>query len=73
MSKKFVVINNNGEVFSHFPDSTGLYASLCGLDGDDTRVNQSTVGNRSTVDCPDCIRLFDHTKSFTEQDITRMH
>ena len=70
-----VAIKTNGIVSIHFPDRTGLCATLCGLDGDDPHksVQQETVAlpRRAKVDCAECIGIFDHCRKFGESDIAR--
>lgn len=71
--KRFVKISSNGEVLSHFPDTTGNYASLCGMDGDDNHVGveQFIVGFSDKVNCPSCVAIFDVVRRYSEKDIQR--
>jgi len=73
MTKKFIVINDNGRCYSHFPDTTGHYATLCQLDGwdDAPEINQSIAGDLDVVTCPECIAIFDVIQNFSVYDIDR--
>ena len=70
---KFILIKEFDTVYSHFPDVTGNYTSLCGLDGDDLAqdVRQEVIGEAKTVTCPQCIAIFDVIQMYREIDITR--
>ncbi|MFH1633754.1 MAG: hypothetical protein ABIG63_07040 [Chloroflexota bacterium] len=71
----YVAISSNGPVGIHFLDTTGCYATLCAMDGDDPdpSVNQKIVpvprGGR--VDCRQCIAIYDAVQGYTEDDIDR--
>jgi len=73
--KMYVAISSNGPVGVHFLDTTGCYATLCAMDGDDPdpSVNQKIVpaprGGR--VDCRQCIAIYDAVQGYTEDDIDR--
>lgn len=68
---KFILIKEFDTMHSHFPDITGNYASLCGLDGQDSLVGQSIVGKSNIVNCPYCISIFDLVSTYTERDVSR--
>ena len=72
---RYVAIVTGGEMSIHFPHTTGNYATLCGVDGDDlhSSVDQKTVGVPAgrRVNCVDCVGIFDTIKSFREKDIER--
>ncbi len=70
-----VTVDNNGEVFTHFPDLTGNYATLCQLDGADENpgVNQVELDVVGKVDCRDCIALFYFVRLLRVSDIDKRH
>jgi hypothetical protein len=72
---KYVAILSDGIIEVHFPDVTGNYATLCGMDGndDDPMVDQhpSRIPKGQKVNCKMCIGIYDVTHKYTEKDIDR--
>lgn len=66
-----VVTNENTNV--HFPHWSGTYATLCGLDGDDTSEfsTQSVMPTpaKAKVTCPECIAIWHQCHSFSRDII----
>jgi hypothetical protein len=58
------------EAYSHIEDAVGAdYVTLCGLDGDDPVVGQSTLEPSSTVTCPHCINIWLHCRTVPRRDL----
>jgi len=59
---KFVTIVIDGEVSTHMPHTTGDYATMCGLDGDDEHihVNQKWINTppNAKINCKDCFLIW---------------
>ncbi len=70
---KFIAIDCDGDIRIHFMDTTGNYATLCGLDGDDINpaVNQCLVKlpSKPLVNCLECIAIFVRTHEYSSYDI----
>ena len=67
---RFIMIDCDGDTKSHLPDVTGVYATLCGLDGNDLNrnVNQKSVGKSSRVDCPVCYAIWKLCREYKSKD-----
>ena len=62
-----VTVDNDGEVDTHITGHTGDYATLCGLDGDDSEmaVNQKTLDKTGLrVTCWTCKKMWEHCQKF---------
>lgn len=72
---KFVAVEVEGVVEIHLPDASGNYATLCGLDGDDshTGVQQALakVPKGATVNCDACWNIFKVCRDYTARDFER--
>lgn len=68
----YIAIECDGVVQVHAnADGTGLpYASLCGLDGNDSRVGQRPAGLivGARIDCPQCRNLINAAKKYRARD-----
>lgn len=66
----YVAIETEGKVNVHADGVVSNYATLCGLDGEDSKVEQRRVpldiGAR--IDCPHCIGLIRTAKIYREKD-----
>ena len=62
MSEK-IGIRVDGIVSVHLPDTTGNYATMCGLDGDDpneqTRQEGVTISDSAKIDCVRCTAIWE--------------
>ena len=69
---KYVAIEIDGELTIHAHDTTGNYATLCGVDGDDDHcaVGQKTVSlpRGRKINCKQCKGLFDAVKKYRQSD-----
>jgi hypothetical protein len=72
MKKSLVTIIIDNEITVHLPHPTGIYLTLCGLDGDDP---SPSVDQRSTntvkgskVNSSDCRAIFDVAHQYSEKD-----
>ena len=72
---ELVAIRTEGRLTIHFPHTTGNYATLCGMDGDDpsAEVDQAEVEipKNAKVNCKDCIAIFDLTHEYDRSAITK--
>jgi hypothetical protein len=66
----YVAIQQDGKTEVHAKNVNENYATLCGMDGNDSKVGQRTVpldiGAR--IDCPHCIAIIRHAKGYREKD-----
>lgn len=73
--KELVAVKVVDSVEVHFPDSSGNYATVCGLDGadDNFAVEQSLVElpKNAKVNCSACINIFDLCREYSEKSIER--
>lgn len=72
VAKEFVAVDVGGDVKVHLPDTTGNYATLCGMDGDDPH---SSVGQkmaelpkRAKVDCVTCWNIWKLCRDYRAGD-----
>ena len=73
MSKdKFVAISQDGIVQVQGVPESGNYATLCGMDGDDSVVGQSAavLPPKPRIDCPQCFGVWSDAKRFGRRDFT---
>jgi len=67
---RYVAITIDGELTIHAQDTSGNYATLCGVDGDDPICGQYPaelpLGRR--INCPHCRSIFDVTKKYRTSD-----
>lgn len=67
-----VAIVHAGERQVHASSTNGVYATLCGLDGDDPdpAVQQSacTVNPQDKITCPDCFAIWFTAKEYRRTD-----
>lgn len=72
MPNEKIGIKSNGIISVHMPDTTGNYATLCGLDGDDPNpsVDQKVVkiGTRARIDCHNCFATWQVCRGYRAQD-----
>lgn len=72
---KYVTVIAERVVNTHFPDVSGNYATLCGMDGNDPdpTTDQITIETPrgAKVDCDRCISIFDLIHEYGERDIDR--
>lgn len=70
---RFVRVIVDGKTAIHALDSTGNYATLCGLDGDDNHPAcvQMVLGHlkRGKIDCSECCRILRTAWEYSEQDL----
>jgi hypothetical protein len=66
----YVAIEQDGKINVHAEGIVSNYATLCGMDGDDSKVGQRAapldIGAR--IDCPHCIALIREAKTYREKD-----
>jgi len=62
----FAAIEVEGVVDIHATDVTGVYATLCGLDGDDPTAGQKTVKlpKNPRITCETCLAIIRHAKEY---------
>ena len=62
----YAAIEFDGVVEIHATDVTGVYATLCGLDGDDLVTGQKTVPlpKKPKINCKTCIAIIRHAKGY---------
>lgn len=66
-----ISVTIDGVTETHVPSPTGVYATLCALDGDDPRVNQSnTQASNDPVSRRDCWVLWTACRRYKAQDFT---
>lgn len=67
---RFVTVDIDGEIQTHLPHPTENYATLCGLDGDDSDHNtrQSIAEPGKQVDCQHCIAIFELCRRYRAKD-----
>ncbi len=67
---KYIAVRFGSKIEIHFT-GLGSYATMCGLDGNDSVVDQfpSKVPNYHKVDCLDCIAIFEEMRKYTRKDI----
>lgn len=66
-----VSVQDGSEVFTHMPDSSGRYATLCGMDGDDPdpSVQQLVIpSTRRKITCVACYSLWREAQLYTKSD-----
>lgn len=62
---EFVAISEDGKVFVHATDTTGTYATLCGLDGADPALGQAGAPlPHKRIDCKRCQQIIEHAKTY---------
>ena len=70
---KYVAIECDGKIEVHAAPVHDNYATLCGLDGDDSAVGQRPaplqIGAR--IDCPTCKAIIRHAKLYGERDFVQ--
>ena len=70
MGLRYPTIKCYDEVFSHIEDAVGAdYLTLCGMDGDDPVVGQSTLEPSDKVTCPHCISIWLHCRTVPRRDL----
>lgn len=71
----YVTIECDGEVQVHASaEGSGLhYLSLCGLDGDDSKAGQRTLGTQigARINCPQCRALIRVAKTYRPRDFEK--
>ncbi len=68
---KRVAIRLDGVRLIHAESHNSVYATFCGLDGDDPAVGQSAADppkRGEKINCPDCIALWKHARTFKAVD-----
>lgn len=69
---KFVAILTAGAISVHLPDTTGNYATLCGLDGADEHAavdqQQAAVPPKAKVTCQHCKNIWAVAKQYRATD-----
>jgi hypothetical protein len=70
---RYVAIEQDGKIEVHAEGVNGNYATLCGMDGNDSKVGQKTtaVGIGWRINCPYCIGLIREAKTYREKDFHR--
>lgn len=70
MTRHYVAVESDGVVEVHLPAISDNYATLCGLDGDDSKVGQrpAVVPRGTKVNCPQCQAIFELCKSYSRKD-----
>lgn len=73
LAEKFVAVRSDGVVAVHAADCAGNYATLCGMDGDDSGADQepAELPKRPKVNCATCIQIIEHARSYRKSDLTR--
>lgn len=66
----FVGIREGDTVRTHLPPTSGAYATLCGLDGDDAdkAVDQHPAPAGNKVDCDECRTIFNVCRDYRPSD-----
>lgn len=66
---RYIAIECDGIVQVH-AEGLGSYATLCGLDGNDSKVGQkpATLLIGARIDCPTCIGIIQHAKKYRARD-----
>lgn len=62
----YSAIEIDGVIEIHATDVTGNYASLCGLDGNDSAVGQmvAVLPNKPVITCKSCLAIIKHAKEY---------
>jgi|JI10StandDraft_1071094.scaffolds.fasta_scaffold474076_2 hypothetical protein len=70
----FVTVVTSGETMVHFPSRTGMYATMCDMDGDDNDPSsqQKVVPTKlgAKVNCPHCIAIWEFCQQFSRNEIS---
>jgi hypothetical protein len=73
-SKKYIAVLSGGVITVHLPHTTGAYATLCCLDGDDDNaaVDQQVVAvpENAKVNCGNCYAIWGVAQSYSWRDFT---
>lgn len=73
MPREVIAVEMGGKITVHATSADGVYATFCGLDGDDTSVGQKPARlphPRARIDCPDCHKLWNHAGNYRRKDFT---
>lgn len=68
MSEK-VILTGSGEREIHVSDTTGNYATLCGLDGEENEIGILRKGEK--INCHQCIAIWFKCKEYHVRDFDR--
>ena len=72
MTRNIIIIIIAGERTTHMRHTSGNYATLCGLDGDDSEhdVDQRTVVSvpEELINCSDCKGIFEVCREYKPWD-----
>lgn len=65
-----ITILQDGEPITHMRADYGSYATVCGVDGDDSGVGQSPTetDQRSKINCQDCKLTWEACREFKAKD-----
>ena len=68
----YVAVIIDGSLSIHLPHPTGNYLTLCGIDGDDPKLNQapSRVPHNARIDCLDCFNIWKVASGYSISDFT---
>jgi len=69
---KFIRINVEGEIDSHIGSNIGNYVTLCGLDGDDPAIGQSTEKEGGEkITCEACRNIWNVCRNIKKLDFAK--
>lgn len=74
MSDRYIAIAFEGRVQVHAASGIANYATVCGLDGDDSGADQepADLPKRARITCPDCKQMILHCREYTpSRDFSR--
>ena len=77
MNEDRVKVRSGEETFVHMMHTNGNYATLCGLDGDDSSgwVDQETLSlpitHKVRINCPDCKDIWLLCSEYDRTDFTK--
>jgi len=65
-----ITILHDGEPITHIATTYGAYATLCGVDGDDSFVGQAPTETKdgAKIDCNDCFIMWKECQKFKARD-----
>ena len=73
MPSKFIAVSVDGVVQIHALSDDGIYATLCGLDGEDDSVGQETVPlpAGAKINCEGCKGIIRMARKYKESDLAK--
>lgn len=70
---KTITVLHDGEPITHISAQGGAYATLCGVDGDDSKVGQvpTQTDPRSKINCFDCRATWNTCRGIKLSDFSK--